>query len=228
VRRAGVLFLSLAAVAVLATAGATRALRAQDDREAKDELKEPTTDLWEEPGQCGACHVEAGWSKLKEPEEFDHASTGFPLRGAHAETKCERCHRRGLTALTQSCNGCHADPHAGLNSKNCEQCHTEVDWKVPRNFFDHERTRFPLTGVHAAIACEACHRNMRAEAPATAPTECIVCHADDYRAAVVRTNGVWDHQNGAFGPGCPTCHINVVPPITWNEATFGGSGTVFR
>ena len=60
---------------------------------------------------------------------------------------------------------------------------------------DHARTRFPLTGRHATVACESCH-------PASGgtrkwkgvPLDCHGCHGD-------RRN-----HKGALGPQCQLCH----------------------
>lgn len=144
------------------------------------------TPLWEQGGNCQACHIEDDWGVIVDPdpkEGFDHAETGFPLRGKHDGPACDECHRRGLDVLTTKCDLCHVDPHAGFNTVTCEQCHNERSWEIARTFAFHERTRFPLTGVHASIQCEACHRNRRGEPAATLPTDCLVCHTEDYQVA---------------------------------------------
>lgn len=158
-------------------------------------------DIFAQPGQCGACHVDTGWDRLKAPpkEAFDHATTGFALRGAHAEVACESCHRRGLAALTSRCDTCHLDSHAGQNGTSCERCHNEQTWTVPRNIQVHERTRFPLTGAHAVVQCEACHRPRRAEPLAIMPLECTACHQREFRRA--RPN----HVAAGFTE-CADCH----------------------
>lgn len=168
-------------------------------------------DLFARKGKCADCHVDDGWDRIKAPpaESFDHASTGFPLRGAHTRVACERCHGRGLSALTASCDSCHHDPHAGQNGVSCERCHTEQTWAQPRNLIAHERTRFPLTGAHAAIQCEACHRPRRAEPLQTTPLECAACHQRAFRRA--RPNHV-----GANFLDCGQCHTT----SSWRGARY--------
>ncbi len=168
-------------------------------------------DLFAQAGRCQDCHVDEGWDRLRPPppDAFDHASTGFPLRGAHASVTCDGCHRRGLDALTSSCNVCHHDPHAGLHGMSCDRCHDERSWAPPRNLQAHEGTRFPLTGAHAAVACEACHRPRRTEALAVTPTECSVCHARNFRRARP------DHQAAGFVT-CSECHTT----STFRGATY--------
>ena len=185
--------LLLALGAVLGGGG----LSAQEDPDA---AAKPA--LWEQGGRCQTCHVEDDWGVILEPdpkEGFDHAETGFPLRGAHVGVRCEDCHRAGLEALTASCARCHLDPHAGFNTVSCEQCHDERSWEVARTFAFHERTRFPLTGVHASIQCEACHRNRRGEPAPTIPTECLACHAEDFRISTP------NHAAANFTE-CGECH----------------------
>lgn len=205
--RALALALSLALVAALGASS----LIAQDTKKEAEPVASPTPagdPLWEKRDSCAECHVEESWTKISEPDSpFDHSLTGFPLEGAHANPKkasCADCHRRGLRRLSERCADCHHDPHAGANSQACEQCHNARSWDVPRNFFVHERTRFPLTGVHAALACEACHRNGRGEALAVTPTECQVCHVRDQSRATPNhiaagfTNCGWCHTTTTF------------------------------
>jgi len=158
--------------------------------------------LWQEPDRCEACHVESDWGKILEPDEaeFDHAETGFPLRGAHDDVACDDCHRYGLEALTTACDACHHDPHGALRTLGCERCHTERSWEVPRDFAFHEMTRFPLTGAHASVTCEACHRQRRGEVAATITTQCVSCHAKDYQQALP------NHQAAGFDERCGNCH----------------------
>src|SRR5690606_17683160 len=45
---------------------------------------------------CATCHTTDGWRSFGagfDPERFDHASTRFPLRAAHARIDCGACHR---------------------------------------------------------------------------------------------------------------------------------------
>ena len=62
------------------------------------------------------------------------------------------------------CSACHADPHGGEfaaapYSNHCERCHTQDGFR-PSTFSaeSHARTRFALTGRHATVACNDCHK----------------------------------------------------------------------
>lgn len=204
--RAALLALCVAGLLGLLGGAAQLALRPAGAEEAAASPTPASAEpAWKRRDQCTECHSEESWTAISEPDgPFDHAQTGFPLRASHAKVACADCHRRGLSQLSQSCASCHLDPHAGANSQSCEVCHNERNWDVPRNFFIHERTRFPLSGAHAAIACEACHRNARGEPLANTPTECDQCHIRDRVAATPNhvvagfTNCGWCHSTTTF------------------------------
>lgn len=141
---------------------------------------------------CADCHTTARWTQVR----FDHdRQTQFPLRGGHRQATCAACHRQPAREVKPpvDCIGCHRadDTHEGRNGESCARCHTEEAWDQVD--FDHATmTQFPLTGAHAAVACETCH---------TAPPEqlhlsgdCADCHADE------------DPHQGALGPRCAQCH----------------------
>lgn len=168
---------------------------------------------------CGKCHSEHNGEDFPlihwEPslKSFDHNQTGYPLQGKHAGLECSQCHtpariqeserqlirmkdlRRTFLGVSQNCVTCHEDVHHGRLGQNCLQCHNFVDWKAASNF-DHSKTRFPLTGLHAQVACEKCHTPA---GPGKAPrftgipfARCSDCHADPH--------------HGSFAQSCETCH----------------------
>lgn len=177
---------------------------------------------------CAACHDSDGWSPAP---RFEHAATRFPLSGRHMELDCRRCHRSTAqpseTAtldlqfgpLTHdACSDCHDDPHAGRLGPACESCHTTQGFEVPQpEGFDHSRTRYPLEGRHASLACASCHDPQRAWGKRPAFGRCENCHADSHRGTATlqgraadcaschsvagferSTYGVDDHRNAAF------------------------------
>jgi hypothetical protein len=118
------------------------------------------------PRDCAVCHSTATWKGAA----FDHtASTKFPLTGAHFQVQCNSCHAGGRFAGTpQACEGCHLEAfnrttnpgHAASDfPKDCAQCHTTTQWKGAR--FDHNLSRFRLTGAHDKTECAGCHFNGR-------------------------------------------------------------------
>ncbi len=82
------------------------------------------------------------------------------------------------------------NPH-GPMTLACQKCHTASGWKSIRNVpeFDHNKTGYPLRGMHTKVRCEECHttplfRNVG--------QRCQDCHADIHR-----------RKNGAE---CELCH----------------------
>lgn len=149
---------------------------------------------------CVSCHTTAAW---KPAPGFDHAATAYPLTGRHAAVACDACHRpdgpeaqarfKGLAFA--ACTDCHRDPHAAALGPDCASCHTTVGWKqIAGEGFDHSRTRYPLEGRHAGVACAGCHGDRGAK-PAFA--RCRDCHAD--------VHGGEDRGRAAWLT-CETCH----------------------
>ncbi len=152
--------------------------------------------------KCESCHNERGWKKTS----FDHdKDTKYPLKGKHRTAKCESCHKSGLKPLPgqkkieklpTKCIECHRKDdqekgHKGQLGDKCESCHTEREWKVKE--FDHNRSRFPLSGAHARTECKKCHKTT---AFREAPRKCIGCHEKDDN----------ETHKGVFGDKCETCH----------------------
>ncbi len=178
---------------------------------------------------CASCHPDhAGadfalidWGK-RGSAQFDHARSGWTLEGKHARAKCTACHTAefrtspaaalsprkrgaGWTGLETACASCHAsdDVHRKSLGTSCERCHDAADWrKVPH--FDHEKTKYPLTGKHADVACDKCHTPPRLRLRPNADgrvigiykplphAECSACHADPHK--------------GRLTTGCSDCH----------------------
>lgn len=150
--------------------------------------------------RCETCHQPKTWKAVK----FDHArDTKFPLRGAHKKAKCDTCHAGNAydVKLPMTCNGCHGrqDPHKGELGTQCARCHNEDGW-LKRVAFDHDLTRFPLIGLHAAVGCDSCHRSKSFK---EAPRDCTACHSDTA------------HGN-RLGPDCARCHT----PNGWRRWAF--------
>jgi len=172
--------------------------------------------------ECGLCHGAEGWRPARISPRFAHGRGGFPLAGAHATAACLDCHGSlEFRAADTRCATCHEDVHRGELGADCARCHTA------RSFLDrggmrraHALTRFPLTGSHVALDCEACH------APAAqgqlrfvgARAECAACHLEAWRAARAP-----DHAASGFSTDCVTCHST----LDWRGAGFDHARTRF-
>jgi hypothetical protein len=166
--------------------------------------------------RCIECHRDDAFV----PSGFDrarHGTTRFPLEAAHAAVACADCHGdapdQRFAGTPLACAACHDDPHAGQfadgrHGASCLACHGP-DAFVPSRFdvARHERTRFALTGAHAAVGCAACHGSGSAPGLtpvyADAPRECADCHDDPH-------GGRFDREGlpRVVGDraGCARCH----------------------
>lgn len=120
-------------------------------------------------GGCAHCHNAVSWQNVN----IDHSF--WPLTGVHATTLCSRCHNpteadrkvgRGPSYknVPKTCEGCHQDIHAGQfqkkgRTRTCDDCHNTDEFKIPN--FDHSATAgYVLSGGHAKLECNACHKVM--------------------------------------------------------------------
>jgi hypothetical protein len=83
------------------------------------------------------------------------------------------------------------NPHGPALAIPCENCHTSLSWKPIRSIpeFEHDKTRYPLRGMHEKVACTQCHVKL---VFTNVGEKCSDCHADIHRAQ--------------FGANCESCH----------------------
>jgi hypothetical protein len=168
-------------------------------------------------GKCESCHTVQGWS----PSTFsvaDHARTGFPLTFPHAKVQCASCH---LPAGKETkfkikyalCIDCHKDEHEGQFAgspwnNRCEKCHDGASFKMTSySLALHQKSNFPLTGGHIAIACNDCHK-----APSGTKVipyhftqlACTTCHEDVHHGQFAERMTAHDASGKSFG--CTVCH----------------------
>jgi len=180
---------------------------------------------------CAGCHDERGWRPATRP--FDHGRARYALTGRHVEVACAKCHppldpaaagatpapaaapgagpRLRLSGLRfASCADCHRDPHEGRLGADCARCHDTAGWRaVAQARFDHDRTRYPLRGRHAAVPCRDCHRPDR-PAGRQRFAACTDCHADAHVGQFARSPG---------GADCARCHtVAGFSPATFTVA----------
>ncbi len=171
------------------------------------------------PTNCTMCHTTTVW----QPSTFTHDNTKFPLTGAHRAVACNQCHTNNqFASLSTNCADCHhADFIATTNPnhqasgfpQNCDMCHTTMSWQQAT--FDHNTTKFPLTGAHATLQCQTCHVNNNYQ---ITYSTCYQCHSSDFTGAKNP-----DHVAGNFSQNCQTCHTTTA----WQPATFDHSTTKF-
>ena len=170
---------------------------------------------------CLDCHSESAIDWRPKAAIAEHATTRFPLVGAHAATACWACHPGAQVGnfqqTTTRCVDCHArdlatalEPdHAQQGwTDSCERCHLPTDWS--RAGFEHGF--FALQGGHDDLACSACHVGNDFGGLSSA---CFACHADDYRSAR-------DHKPPSYPTDCTQCHTI----YGWEGARFAHVGIV--
>lgn len=183
--------------------------------------------------RCAGCHPDhAGrdFALISWPGgdslRFDHELAGYPLDGGHRKVKCAACHKPALRAspaarlgprksrgpgwvgLELRCSSCHADPHRGRFRGLCSDCHVTKAWNViDTTRFDHSKTRYPLKGKHASVACKDCHDvpGLKGRQPAFAT--CTACHADSHGGSATLAGAAVD---------CAACHTE----RTFETATY--------
>jgi hypothetical protein len=169
--------------------------------------------------QCRACHTEhkGVHAPLTNMTKFDHDLADFKLTGAHKAVDCKSCHKNDLFRGTpQNCSSCHAEPqvHLGKFGTDCAACHSTATWHGATvntghgGTFDHNRTRFKLTGAHETTECKRCHVN---NVFAGTPLTCVGCHAEP------------KVHLGKFGTECASCHST----ITWKGVELTATTTNF-
>ncbi len=169
---------------------------------------------------CAPCHAV---NSLTWPGSFNHASTGFPLQGAHQALMCSACHAgNNFTTLPTTCYECHQKDFTNTQNPahvsrsfphDCTLCHNQTAWQPAT--FDHNTTNFPLTGAHLATPCSACHLNNNYN---LAYTGCYQCHQADYQS----TNDP-NHVALNYSHDCQNCHNTT----SWNNATIDHTTTGF-
>jgi hypothetical protein len=152
--------------------------------------------------ECRKCHLASERKPIRSTPEFDHNSTRFPLQGMHKGIYCTQCHTNLVFSHTgNQCWNCHADIHRRQMGGNCASCHTDRGWlESTRNIQKHSN-RFPLSGSHAAVECESCHKNAAVGLYKGLNTDCAFCHGNDYKKA----KSV-DHVSAGFPAQCNMCH----------------------
>jgi hypothetical protein len=167
---------------------------------------------------CSRCHSDhngVDFPLIKwDRKTFDHKQTGYALEGKHAGLECNKCHipdrisaadktlikykdvSKSFLGISTACVTCHKDPHNGRLGQDCLHCHNYNDWKVNETNFDHSKTRYPLTGLHAPVACKKCHTPGDDGKPRWVGIpfgKCNDCHADPH--------------HGSFAEkSCDSCH----------------------
>lgn len=160
---------------------------------------------------CATCHDAGKWTSAV---RFDHADTRYPLTGAHDRVTCDQCHLAASLKLERAtsgkpvaryrplphaqCSDCHADPHAKKFGGTCSTCHVTASWqRIDKDKFDHDRTRYPLKGLHARVTCAGCHDPAAPKGTNPRFARCGDCHTDAHAGTATLAGRPAD---------CAACH----------------------
>ncbi len=165
--------------------------------------------------KCQRCHTTVDWEKPKSRMNFNHnQETEFKLTGAHVRVNCYDCHKKKVwKPLPHSqCTDCHVDPHNGQFGIKCEDCHNTTTWRKAftkeggSKTFDHNKTRFPLTGQHKEVSCKRCHGPVIGKMSGF--EQCRGCHNNPHGN---QFKELWKVQKE-----CTACHLT----DGWNILSF--------
>lgn len=168
--------------------------------------------------QCASCHPDHQ-GKAFDPTKasfrlFDHSSTGFSLNHHlinfnASPMECAACHKTDSYSIVdnQTCLDCHSSNkpdfrivHTAEFGNDCLGCHDGVDQMTE---FSHDRTGYPLEGLHQQAKCTDCHSKTRI---GDVSNDCKDCHAEPIAHIKV------------FELNCKTCHTLQ----GWSPASLDG------
>ncbi|MDF1575861.1 MAG: cytochrome c3 family protein [Bacteroidales bacterium] len=165
---------------------------------------------------CNKCHTELSFKQIKNAGDFDHAATGFPLKGKHESLSCTSCHKNGYSGTLKHsrCADCHTDCHRKQfttvsSVPDCAECHSEQGFS-PSLFTiqRHNSLPFALDGAHRATPCFDCHRKDERWEFREIGKTCSDCH-QDIHAGVLDSKYYPDKQ-------CTACHQD----SRWSDISF--------
>ncbi|MCA8953360.1 MAG: cytochrome c3 family protein [Planctomycetes bacterium] len=201
---------------------------ASDCRACHDDVHRGQFDHDTRYAQCTACHLETTFH----PAQFDglaHATTAFPLTGAHDAVACSECHReqaglRQFHGAPTVCSSCHFDVHGGAFDRpglpatvagrsGCERCHDTRAFKPVARFEHGLWAGYELTGAHRELDCATCHPRTNGGLGAAAGARCADCHTDPHA-------GQFDEHGWT---DCARCHV----PQSFAELQFDHQRTRF-
>lgn len=142
---------------------------------------------------CNSCHT-----------PFDKAGQAALCLDCHDDVAADAAGKRGFHGR--------APAVAGAACKNCHSEHRGAAFDIAafdRRAFDHKLTDYPLSGGHARVPCEECHKDGKKFRDA--PGACVACHEAD------------DVHKGELGRECASCHA----VADWKTVRFDHSKTKF-
>ncbi len=185
---------------------------------------------------CYVCHNDHHGRNFQlirfDEKNFDHDLAGYPLKGAHRQIDCRKCHipdniannkikfkEKTFLGLSDKCVSCHEDYHQKTLGNDCAKCHNEKKFS-PAPKFDHDDAKYKLRGKHTEVKCIKCHRKDFKNGKkfqfftGLKFDDCVSCHKDPHRKQL---------------PGrCDRCHTEKSFSIFSGRRKFDHSQTHFK
>lgn len=156
---------------------------------------------------CVSCHNQ---EVFKPAVNFDHSKTKYPLEGKHQHLDCAKCHKTILQngknfqqyagVDYKNCTNCHEDVHENRFGNDCKKCHDLQSFKQVKvtNNLNHNQTKYPLQGAHQKVDCKKCH--LKSYTTPIKFANCVDCHKDYHEGQFKKNNTIQD---------CADCHTNL-------------------
>jgi hypothetical protein len=162
---------------------------------------------------CAKCHDSGSWT-FSEKSKFEHSSTGFTLEGQHKNINCNACHTKlEFKSTSSNCVSCHSDMHNQTAGNDCARCHSTQSWIVENIGAMHDKTSFPLVGVHKSVDCKQCHQSETNVRFNPTGQTCIDCHTKNFASTKNPS-----HTKLSLSTDCSTCHSTTT--AEWKSRTF--------
>ncbi len=155
-----------------------------------------------------------------------HNETDFKLTFAHSAIPCNVCHFKeqkwSFKISGNKCVSCHANFHENaisnnfFDENNCESCHSTKTWTNVT--FDHNKTKFQLTGKHENVSCSNCHfvfenNTIIKQKFSSLNLNCSQCHDDVHQGQFIENDKEL----------CENCHTT----NNWQPTLFDHNQTMF-
>lgn len=162
---------------------------------------------------CKECHTVESF-KITLYTIDGHNKLKFQLTGAHLAVACQSCHYKDqlnewhFRNIGKNCIDCHQNVHGNeitdkfMPNNNCTSCHNTNSWK--NITFDHDLTKFRLTGKHKTVLCRECHEQKTSAGKikfkfVSQKSDCNSCHRDIHF-------GQFDSEKIEDVSVCENCH----------------------
>ena len=174
---------------------------------------------------CIQCHISSLRKKGKKGIPYEDSLKPKFWLNPKARDKQRKSQYHWQHLESKTCENCHKTPHKNefskkLLAKKCTECHVTSSWKDrPKDGdFDHDATRFKLTGEHTKLKCAQCHvvhKKQVFKFPSKDKKFCVDCHKDPHKDQLSKK---------LRAKSCAECHdtkrFTKIKPFNHNKTDF--------